>query len=69
MWKPPRNSWQENSKTHFYWKRDQGNTSLGGKKEKPKMACPFLASITSDFESKITYHFSQNIEYFYSSSK
>ena len=34
---------------------------MGGEKEKPKMAYPFLASVTSDFESKIIYIFSKNI--------
>ena len=41
------------------WTREKPH--LGGEKEKPKMAYPFLASVTSDFESKIIYIFSKNI--------
>lgn len=34
MWKLSRNTWQKNSISHFYWKLDQGKTSLGGRKRK-----------------------------------
>lgn len=51
------------------WTREKPH--LGERKEKLKMAYPFLASIASYFESKIIYNFSQNIniEYCYSSFK